>query len=232
MNQVAASFVVGGRQDIEDFFEFLYARIAELEAAIAEDHFEPPPAWRLTKTEIGVLQVLLARKVATREALMAHLYSLSHGREPPEAKVLDIHICRLRKKLARYSIPIETRHGRGWALADDAKYAVRAARTMPAAETPATDGGIWTEDRITGLKTLWHEGFSGAVIAERLGLGRDGKAAVFGKAYRLGLPLRRNPDPEIRPEDRIPSEAARRLAAFDPVLRRAVEAFDRKRGAA
>lgn len=45
---------------------------------------------------------------------------------------------------------------------------------------------LWTEDRITRLKTLWREGYSAEVIARDLGVGLT-RHAVLGKVRRLGL---------------------------------------------
>lgn len=50
-------------------------------------------------------------------------------------------------------------------------------------------GSQWTYERTETLKTLWNEGFSASEIAKRLeGLSRN---AVLGKAWRLGLPMRK-----------------------------------------
>ena len=73
---------------------------------------------RLTGKEYAVLELLSLRKGMTlsKEALLGHLYG---GRDVPEAKIIDVFICKLRKKLAaasggeRY---IETIWGRGYVL--------------------------------------------------------------------------------------------------------------------
>jgi len=43
----------------------------------------------------------------------------------------------------------------------------------------------WTDDRLQQLKTLWAEGHSASVIADRLG--HTTRSAVIGKVHRLGL---------------------------------------------
>ncbi len=73
---------------------------------------------RLTGKEYAVLELLSLRKGMTlsKEMLLGHLYG---GRDVPEAKIIDVFICKLRKKLAvasggeRY---IETIWGRGYVL--------------------------------------------------------------------------------------------------------------------
>src|ERR1700744_3383859 len=54
----------------------------------------------------------------------------------------------------------------------------------------------WTEERLRLLLELWPTGATTAEIACRLGLGREGKNKVIGKAHRLGLDPR--PSPIIR----------------------------------
>lgn len=47
----------------------------------------------------------------------------------------------------------------------------------------------WTVRRVDKLMALWNEGYSGTEIAKELG--GVSRSAVLGKAFRLGLPRRR-----------------------------------------
>jgi two-component system, cell cycle response regulator CtrA len=72
----------------------------------------------LTKKEYQVLELLLLRKglPLTKEMFLNHLYD---GMDEPEIKIIDVFICKLRKKLAKASGGndyIETLWGRGYAL--------------------------------------------------------------------------------------------------------------------
>ena len=76
----------------------------------------------LTRKEYQMLEVLALRKGTTlsKEVLMSHLYS---GVEPPAPKIIDVFICKLRKKLAAATSSdnhIETVWGHGYALRDPA----------------------------------------------------------------------------------------------------------------
>ncbi len=53
----------------------------------------------LTGKEYAVLELLTLRKgvVLTKEAFLNHLYG---GMDEPEVKIIDVFICKLRKKLA------------------------------------------------------------------------------------------------------------------------------------
>jgi two-component system, cell cycle response regulator CtrA len=85
---------------------------------------------RLTRTEYEILELLSVRKgtALTKEMLLEHLYD---GRNEPEMKIIDVFVCKLRKKLAQASGGqhyIETLWGRGYVLHDPAP-----AAAMPAA---------------------------------------------------------------------------------------------------
>jgi two-component system cell cycle response regulator CtrA len=72
----------------------------------------------LTGKEYKILELLSLRKgmTVTKEMLLNHLYD---GMDEPEAKIIDVFICKLRKKLADASNGknyIETEWGRGYAL--------------------------------------------------------------------------------------------------------------------
>jgi len=75
---------------------------------------------RLTPKEYGILELLSLRKGATltKEMFLSHLYG---GMDEPELKIIDVFICKLRKKLAQAtggSHYIETVWGRGYMLHD------------------------------------------------------------------------------------------------------------------
>jgi two-component system, cell cycle response regulator CtrA len=85
----------------------------------------------LTEKEYQMLELLVLRKGTTlnKEMFLSHLYS---GMDEPEAKIIDVFICKLRKKLATASGGkdyIETVWGRGYAMREDSEAAGR--RSLP-----------------------------------------------------------------------------------------------------
>ena len=75
---------------------------------------------RLTRKEYGVLELLSLRKgtTLTKEVFLNHLYG---GMDEPEQKIIDVFVCKLRKKLTATTGGenyIETVWGRGYALRD------------------------------------------------------------------------------------------------------------------
>src|SRR6202048_2048985 len=72
----------------------------------------------LTSKEYGILELLSLRKgtTLTKEMFLNHLYG---GMDEPELKIIDVFICKLRKKLAMASHgrnSIETVGARGYVL--------------------------------------------------------------------------------------------------------------------
>ena len=74
----------------------------------------------LTGKEYGILELLSLRKgtTLTKEMFLNHLYG---GMDEPELKIIDVFICKLRKKLSNAASGenyIETIWGRGYVLRD------------------------------------------------------------------------------------------------------------------
>ena len=74
----------------------------------------------LTGKEYGILELLALRKgtTLTKEMFLNHLYN---GRDEPELKIIDVFVCKLRKKLSEATGGenyIETVWGRGYVLRD------------------------------------------------------------------------------------------------------------------
>jgi two-component system cell cycle response regulator CtrA len=98
-----------------------------LEARTADVEGEP---LHLTGKEYGILELLALRKgtTLTKEQFLNHLYG---GMDEPELKIIDVFICKLRKKIANATNGehyIETVWGRGYVLRE-----THAAKDMPAA---------------------------------------------------------------------------------------------------
>jgi two-component system cell cycle response regulator CtrA len=75
----------------------------------------------LTGKEYSILELLVLRKgmVLTKEAFLNHLYG---GMDEPEVKIIDVFVCKLRKKLARAGADgiIGTVWGRGYMIRESA----------------------------------------------------------------------------------------------------------------
>ena len=77
----------------------------------------------LTSKEYGIIELLSLRKgsTLTKEMFLNHLYG---GMDEPEVKIIDVFICKLRKKIEKLSSDggncIETVWGRGYVLRESA----------------------------------------------------------------------------------------------------------------
>ena len=74
----------------------------------------------LTGKEFAILELLVLRRgmVLTKDAFLNHLYG---GMDEPEAKIIDVFICKLRKKLQAAGAPeiISTVWGRGYTIHEE-----------------------------------------------------------------------------------------------------------------
>lgn len=96
----------------------LRARVAELEKlalGTGSDLIKAELAVQLTASERTVLATLMQRERATKDQLMSALYRDMH-RDEAEPKIVDVFICKLRKKLKPHGIDIQTLWGQGYFL--------------------------------------------------------------------------------------------------------------------
>lgn len=93
--------------------EMLREQVRQLKQALTGD-LRWPIEWRLTRVETIVLGVLMTRARPGHAAFWCALYADSE--DPPDAKVLDVHVCKLRRKLKPLGILIRTEWGMGWHL--------------------------------------------------------------------------------------------------------------------
>src|SRR5207244_12581038 len=96
----------------------------------------------LTGKEYGILELLSLRKgtTLTKEMFLNHLYG---GMDEPELKIIDVFVCKLRKKLATATGGehyIETVWGRGYVLRDPVETAPEL-RTAPVPGNPRVRPG-------------------------------------------------------------------------------------------
>lgn len=78
------------------------------------------PRLRLTKSEKALLTILSDRagRVVSKESLMLLLYGDAPD-EPPDEKVIDVYVCKIRPKLAGTGCSIETVWGEGFRFTGD-----------------------------------------------------------------------------------------------------------------
>lgn len=77
--------------------------------------FLPPIEMRLTGMESRMFGRLLAGGVVTKDAFMAILYR-NDGADEAEIKIVDVFLCKLRKKPRPFALPIQTIWGVGYMM--------------------------------------------------------------------------------------------------------------------
>ncbi|WP_438382862.1 response regulator transcription factor [Asaia sp. BMEF1] len=94
---------------------------------------------QLTGKEYAILELLVLRRgnVLTKDAFLNHLYG---GIDEPEMKIIDVFICKLRRKLQQFGAGhlIGTVWGRGYVLRDETKAIAPGTSTDPSKLTPSS----------------------------------------------------------------------------------------------
>jgi two-component system cell cycle response regulator CtrA len=116
--------------------ELLREQVRRLEQALTGVRYVPFE-WGLTTSEALVVGVLVNREIATKDAIMAALYR-DMSRDEAEIKIVDVFICKVRRKLKPFAVTIETVWGVGYRL--DAEWRDRLRRRQDDDEALAAQG--------------------------------------------------------------------------------------------
>jgi two-component system cell cycle response regulator CtrA len=94
---------------------------------------------RITSREFDVLEMLMLRRgvLLTKDQFMSRAYG---HEDEPDQRILDVFICKLRRKLAAAGAPeiVRTIWGRGYVLENPSQAAIASARARVAAGQPRT----------------------------------------------------------------------------------------------
>jgi two-component system cell cycle response regulator CtrA len=104
----------------------LRERIAVLEGALGFDS-PAPVELRLTPHEALLFNVLTKREMVTKSTALSALYS-DFGKDEAEPKIVDVFICKLRKKVRPFGIEVETVWGQGYRMSAESKAIVQQMR--------------------------------------------------------------------------------------------------------
>jgi two-component system cell cycle response regulator CtrA len=97
-----------------DRIHTLEERVRQLEEILAPSSVDIPVEWGLTVTEKRVYACLATRAMASKAMIFQSLYS--DQLEEPDPRIIDVFVCKLRKKLKPFGIAIATVRGEGYAL--------------------------------------------------------------------------------------------------------------------
>ncbi len=110
----------------QDEIETLRERVRQLEDLLIPTGVLCPIEWGLTGSEARLFAFLTTRDMATKEQIMHALYADRHNADEVEPKIVDVFICKLRKKLTPHGVTVDTVWGQGYSLRDRRAYAVAA----------------------------------------------------------------------------------------------------------
>jgi DNA-binding response OmpR family regulator len=99
-----------------------------------------PAELKLSPTEEQMLGMLLTRNIMSREGLFVSLYGGRPDCDHPDVKIIDVHICHMRRKLGAYDVTIETRRAHGYYLTTEMKVKLRELISSMGAQRGANNG--------------------------------------------------------------------------------------------
>lgn len=118
--------------DLQDRLEALEAANARLQDELDMLRTERfgcdlglPVEWMLACSEAAIFRTLMANESCRKEALLMALPLKDHA-NPPEIKIVDVYICKIRRKVEPFGILIETRWGQGYFISPAMKVHARA----------------------------------------------------------------------------------------------------------
>lgn len=93
-------------------------------------------AFKVTAKEARLLGALLRRSECTKEQLLGYMYDVTE--DTPEIKIIDVFVCKLRKKLAAFALDIQTIWGRGYFISPEHRAcAIQLLEEFDVAQVPA-----------------------------------------------------------------------------------------------
>lgn len=99
-------------------------RVAQLEEMLGVT-FDAPPFLQLTGCEAQIFGLLLAREAITKRIAMDAVYGDRPDADQAEEKIIDVWVCKMRRKLEPWGIKIETNWGQGYYMSPAMKTLAR-----------------------------------------------------------------------------------------------------------
>lgn len=126
MDFVSSSSIVPSQRPWPKEREVLLDRIDELERELGMGE-DIPPEFEITRNMGRLLGMLLKREVVTREGAVLAIYSGMNNTwdKEPDLKIVDVFICKLRKRLERYDVKLSCKWGLGYYMDGENKKRLR-----------------------------------------------------------------------------------------------------------
>ena len=98
--------------------EELQESMRQLEAECLGTSMLLPLSWQLTGSEAALVACIISNPIMTKAMAMHALYAMRHDDAAALDKIVDVLVCKARKKLAAQGIKIETRWGVGYFMTE------------------------------------------------------------------------------------------------------------------
>jgi len=102
--------------------EELRARVRALEEMTGVT-FDAPPQFGFTRNECVIFGLLLKNTMVLRTSMMNALYM--HKQDEAEIKIVDVWVCKIRKKIRPYGIAVQVQWGQGYFMSAESKAIAR-----------------------------------------------------------------------------------------------------------
>lgn len=125
---------------MEEENDILRERVRQLEKMLGISH-DVPLLFALTGREGMLFNLLMSHPIVSKEAALDHMY-FDRPNDMPELKIIDVFICKIRKKLLPFGVAIDTVWGRGYSMSGASKALVKQYLAQYQSEPPAQKAEI------------------------------------------------------------------------------------------
>ena len=120
------SFGGRSREALEAEREALRDYVGQLERLVYAADWTPPTEWRLTQMHARMFGLLLTRGLVSRPQFASALWSLRPDCGLPGEAAIDMHLCRMRRRLKPFGIRVDGVRDQGWRLTGELVARLRA----------------------------------------------------------------------------------------------------------
>jgi two-component system, cell cycle response regulator CtrA len=114
-------------------------RIDELEELLGlQVHL--PNMFGLTPLEVKIVGLLTKRNIVSRDIIYSALYGSLPDCDQPDPKTIEVHICKVRRKLSAYGLEIKNRYSVGYYIEDDVRSALKDLTKFNSSFIPPLEG--------------------------------------------------------------------------------------------
>ncbi|MGE0289285.1 MAG: winged helix-turn-helix domain-containing protein [Bradyrhizobium sp.] len=118
------------QQLLERENEELRERVRQLEDVLGMS-FDVPVEWGLTASEARLIGMLLRREIVSKENALLCLYQ-TRPDDMADPKIIDVFICKARKKLKPFGVEIRTVWGKGYLIDAETRARINASMKIAA----------------------------------------------------------------------------------------------------